>query len=224
MARRTKGDTKPRISAFNTPFKELKRRLQPETVKAPPRPLPPAPVPVPAELGEGELFQQAMAGVVRLPEGPLAAPLPAPREPRVTSDDAEAFARLAELVSGEGPFDISDTDEHIEGAAPGVDKRLLVGLRQGQYAVQGHLDLHGLTRAEAKDAVERYLGESQRAGKRCVLLVHGRGLNSKDQIPVLKEQLKVWLRRGRIGRAVLAFSTARPHDGGAGAIYVLLRR
>ena len=143
---------------------------------------------------------------------------------QITSDEAEAFAQLSELVSGEGPFDISDTVEYLEGTAPGIDRRLLQGLKRGDYALQGHLDLHGLSRAEAKEAVDRFLTESRRGGKRCVLLVHGRGLNSKDQIPVLKEQLKIWLQRGRMGRAVLAFATARPHDGGAGALYVLLRR
>ena len=62
------------------------------------------------------------------------------------------------------------------------------------------------------------------AGWRCVLIVHGRGLHSKDQVPVLKAQLKTWLNQKRIGQMVLAFATARPQDGGAGAVYVLLRR
>ena len=57
-----------------------------------------------------------------------------------------------------------------------------------------------------------------------MLIVHGRGLNSKDQVPVLKERLKIWLARGRAAHVVLAFATARPCDGGAGALYVLLRR
>ena len=129
----------------------------------------------------------------------------------------EALARLAELVSGEGPFDIADTDEFLEGSVPGLDRRVVTALKRGEYAVQAHVDLHGLSKAEAKEEVDRFLAASRRDGKRCVLVVHGRGLNSKDHIPVLKEQLKVWLQRGRIGRSVLAFATARPHDGG-GAI------
>jgi DNA-nicking Smr family endonuclease len=56
-----------------------------------------------------------------------------------------------------------------------------------------------------------------------VLIVHGRGLGSKDNIPVLKEKLQAWLTRGAIGRHVLAFTSARPWDGGTGAVYVLLR-
>ena len=73
-------------------------------------------------------------------------------------------------------------------------------------------------------AVDRFLDASVRAGPRCLLIVHGRGLNSKDRTPVLKERLKTWLSRGRASHLVLAFATARPHDGGAGALYVLLRR
>ena len=56
-----------------------------------------------------------------------------------------------------------------------------------------------------------------------MLIVHGRDLRSKDNVPVLKEKLAAWLTRGAIGRRVLAFTSARPWDGGAGAVYVLLR-
>ena len=138
--------------------------------------------------------------------------------------DAEAMAQLADLVTGRSEFDFSESDEHIEGIAHGLNRRLLKRLRQGTFAVQGHLDLHGKTRAEARILVESFLLESRRRGRRCVLMVHGRGLNSKDQIPVLKESLKVWLAKGRIARSVLAFCSARPSDGGVGAVYVLLRK
>ena len=62
------------------------------------------------------------------------------------------------------------------------------------------------------------------AGQRCVLLIHGRGRNSKDNRPVLKEQVRIWLSHGRLSRLVLAFATAPLTNGGAGAVYVLLRR
>src|SRR5262249_29311153 len=117
-----------------------------------------------------------------------------------------------------------DSDEYIEGIAPGIDKRLLKKLRKGEYALQGHLDLHGMTSEEARREVEKFVEGALAAGKRCLLIIHGRGLNSKDNLPILKERLKVWLTRGRIARRVLAFATARPSDGGAGAVYLLLRR
>jgi DNA-nicking Smr family endonuclease len=140
------------------------------------------------------------------------------------SDDAEVYAQLSDLVTGGGTFDISDSDEYIEGLATGLDRRLLTRLRHGDYAVQGHTDLHGLNREDARLQVEQFLFESRLRGHRCVLIIHGRGLNSKDQIPVLKEAVRVWLTRGRISRNVLCFATARPTDGGTGAVYVLLRR
>ncbi len=222
--RRDDRPTKPASKGFNTPFKALAGARKPSQGPVV-KPAPPAPKPAALPAGDEDLlFRQAMAGVDRIADPHGLAPPPAPRPAHVTDEDAEALARLSELVSGDGPFDIADTDEYIEGAAAGVDKRLLTSLRRGDFALQGHLDLHGMTRADAKEAVERFLGESCLKGTRCVLIVHGRGLNSKDHIPVLKAQLAVWLRRGRIGKAVLAFATARPHDGGAGALYVLLRR
>ncbi len=175
------------------------------------------------------LFADEMAGVAPLapdPRGRVGAPQQTTPRPvsSAARDEAEAYAQLADLVEGSGTFDIADSDEFIEGIAPGLDRRILKRLRKGDYALQGHVDLHGMNREEARVAVDKFVSESRAAGRRCVLIIHGRGLNSKDQIPVLKERVKAWLERGRIGRAVLAFSTARPCDGGAGAVYVLLRR
>ena len=81
-----------------------------------------------------------------------------------------------------------------------------------------------MSAAAARSEVERFITQSLAAGHREVLIVHGRGRNSKDNVPVLKERLKSWLARGRIGRDILAFTSARPADGGTGALYVLLRR
>ena len=224
MARRDRPKkAQPAAAVFNAPFKALKASFKREAA-APKPPPKPAPAPAASDATDEDLFRQAMSGAERLADPHGRAPPPLPRQASVVDEDAEALASLAELVSGEGPFDIADTDEFVEGAAPGLDRRVLDALRRGEYAVQGHVDLHGMTKADAKEEVDRFLTLARRDGKRCVLVVHGRGLNSKDQIPVLKEQLKVWLQRGRIGRSVLAFATARPHDGGAGAIYVLLRR
>jgi len=172
------------------------------------------------------LFLREVAGARPLEgRGPRVGAPPPARRPKVpVSDDAEVLASLADLCAGEGPFDIADTDEYVEGIAEGLDRRILKRLRAGDYAVQGHIDLHGKTREEAREAVARLLTESRRAGRRCVLIVHGRGNHSKDQIPVLKQAVRSWLERGQISRVVLAFTTARPHDGGAGAMYVLLRR
>lgn len=225
---------------LNAPFlkarKELMELVKPAPAPVPVKPAPPRPkavAPAPAEpsLSDAELFQQEMTGVSRLGAGATAAargrerPIEQERAVLVRqSEEAEAYAQLSDLVEGIGPFDISDTDEYIEGIAPGLDRRLLQRLRRGDYAIQGHIDLHGLVRDEARIRVEQFLTESRLHSRRCVLIIHGRGLNSKDQIPVLKESVRIWLTRGRISRSVLCFATARPTDGGAGAVYVLLRR
>lgn len=220
----------------NNPFKDAIKNLQQEqkkaeeaaaaAAKAKAKPAPPKPVKakkVVEEEDDARLFLSAMDGVEQITERGEA-PAPNVRLPEIIDENAEALAQLSEMVAGQGDFDVADTEEYIEGAAPGIDRNLLRTLRRGDFAVQGRLDLHGMSQVEARDAVERFLSESRRMRKRCVLVVHGRGLNSKDSIPVLKQQVKAWLSQKRIGQMVLAFATARPQDGGAGAVYVLLRR
>lgn len=177
-------------------------------------------------LSDEALFRSAVEGARALPATErVAPPKPAPVAREVpNNEEVETMARLADLCAGNGPFDLADTAEYIEGTAPGVDHRLVRRLRAGEFSMQAHLDLHGSTREEARVAVDAFITRSRAQGLRCVLLIHGRGLNSKDNIPVLKQSLAAWLQRGRLSREVLAFSTARPHDGGAGALYLLLRR
>lgn len=212
---------------FNDAFSKLKGLARPEP--APPARAAPAagpPEPPPREPTEEELWARETAGARPVRAGPETV---GPRLPRgapeaVWHPDLDAVDALRALVSGDAPFDLADTDEYVEGRVAGLDPALVRKLRRGEFAVQGHVDLHGMTREEAKRAVDAFLRASRNAGKRCVLVVHGRGLHSKDQLPVLKEALRTWLGTARFGRHVLAFATARPADGGAGAIYVLLRR
>jgi DNA-nicking Smr family endonuclease len=167
-----------------------------------------------------------MADVRRLDvDARVDAPPPAALTARQPVDeDAEALAVLSDLVTGNGVFDISDSSEYVEGAVIGLDPRILRRLRRGEFAYQAMLDLHGMSAAAARGEVERFVLGAIAAGHRGVLIVHGRGRNSKDNVPILKERLKSWLARGRIGRSILAFTSARPTDGGTGALYVLLRR
>lgn len=211
---------------FNAPFEKLRDhpagKPAPKPVP-PPEPPPPAP---PGERSEEELWAEAIAGARRLDPG---AGVAAPPPPRAAAGEAwhpdlEAIDALRALVGGDAPFDLADSDEFVEGWVAGLDHRIVVRLRRGEFAVQGHLDLHGLKREEARRAVEDFIRGARLSGKRCVLLVHGRGLHSKDNVPVLKDAVRGWLATHRFSRHVLAFATARPADGGAGALYVLLRR
>jgi DNA-nicking Smr family endonuclease len=213
--------------SFNTPFAGLDEMLRHREVQ----PLALGEDGEAEKLGAGEedhLFREAMSGVETLDcntveprkPGPLAAPSRRP----LLEEELEVYAQLVDLVSGDGSFDIQFTDEFIEGAIVGADPELLLKLRRGDFSIQAHYDLHGMTAAEAREAVERFILSSVIKGFRCVLIIHGRGLNSQDHMPVLKERMSSWLKRGRLKRLVLAFATAQPCDGGAGAMYLLLRK
>lgn len=221
--------SKKKDEPFNNPFAKLKLPEKPQPVKAPAAPPPPPKKKAKpgADDEDAALFLEMVGEVRPVRDTVPRAPPPPPRtadEISIPSEEAESLARLAELVSGEGPFELADSDEFIEGAVHGFDERVLRKLRTGAFSFQAHVDLHGLTKEQAKSELEQFIQRSQVAGKRCVLVVHGRGLHSKDQIPVLKQSVQVWLSHGRAAKHVLAFCSARPQDGGVGAVYVLLRR
>ena len=218
----------PKKKPFNNPFGGLKAsRPAPPEKPAPPDPPAPPPADPRRPLSEDDLWALAIEGAAPLTDrSARIKPGPEPIAVATGPLDPElaAYDELRALVSGAAPFDIADSDEFIEGAARGLDHHLLRRLRRGEFAVQAHVDLHGLTREEARAELESFLSRSRQGGKRCVLVVHGRGLHSKDQMPVLKDALKRWMKTARFADHVLAFATARPPDGGLGAVYVLLRR
>ena len=179
---------------------------------------------------DAQLFSQAMADTRPLgqktqrrepPEKAREFPMPRPYHER---EEEEVMNVLRELVEGDISFSIEETDEYVEGMVEGLDPAILRKLRRGEYSIQDDLDLHGSTRDEAKAKVEVFLLRAIGDGKRCVLIVHGRGLGSKDHIPVLKNSLVQWFTHRALRKKVLAFATAQPCDGGAGAVYVLLRK
>ncbi|UCG11871.1 MAG: Smr/MutS family protein [Deltaproteobacteria bacterium] len=178
--------------------------------------------------GDDRIFWKAMTGVEPLSESKIRPRTPRPRtrpyKRPLVEEELEAYAQLVDLVSGEGRFDIQYTDEYMEGAVVGAGPEILEKLRLGTFSIQAHLDLHGMTADEARQALEEFILVSVMKGLRCILIIHGRGLNSRDQIPILKQRMANWLKSGRLKRCVLAFTTARSCDGGAGALYVLLRK
>ncbi len=210
---------------FHNPFRGVKL---PGKEKPPPAPKAPEPPPRRREtLSEEEMWSLATEGADPLQDRSARirpGPQPLSIAPARLDPDLEAYDELRALVTGVAPFDIADTDEFIEGHVRGLDPHVVRRLKRGELALQAHVDLHGLLKEEAKTELESFLAKSRQQGRRCVLVVHGRGLHSKDQVPVLKEALKRWMRTDRFARHVLAFSTARPHDGGAGAVYVLLKK
>lgn len=142
----------------------------------------------------------------------------------LTERERETLLELDRIVSGEAELSLADTDEYVQGAVSGLDRRVLKRLRRGEFSVQADLDLHGVDAATARELVLRLIEQSSALGLRCVRIVHGRGRNSPGGIAVLKTNLPRWLARGSARRAVLAYTSATPQDGGAGAMYVLLRK
>lgn len=219
--------SQPRAKAFNPALNSLAnlKKVQEESLEADRK----SDIPVaPPETDDQTFFREAMSDVTPLKGSGRRMVRPPDQETRPThppnAGDLEVMAHLSDLVSGTAELDIAFSDEFIEGCVKGFDRKLMQKLKQGLFPVQDHVDLHGCTRQDAELKVTEFLLRSYRLGLRCVLVVHGKGLNSDDHIPVLKERLPIWLNRGPVRRIVLAFSTARPYDGGTGAIYVLLRR
>jgi DNA-nicking Smr family endonuclease len=120
-------------------------------------------------------------------------------------------------------FEISHSGERVEGRAAGIDAKHLRKLRRGAVSVDVRVDLHGLRGQQARAAVRAALLGAVEAGQRCALVIHGRGRSSEAE-PVLKQALPGWLAEPPLGARVMAFASAIPADGGAGATYVLLRR
>ena len=107
---------------------------------------------------------------------------------------------------------------------PGLDKRTAARLRRGQLPVEGRIDLHGLTQDEAHRALTAFLAASRDAGRRCVLVITGKGLGPDGSVGVLRAAVPRWLNEASNRRHVFAFRQAVPRDGGEGALYILLKR
>ena len=126
-------------------------------------------------------------------------------------------------INGDPALSLPDHPEYIEGWIGVSGKRFLPGLRNGLYSIQEQIDLHGLSREEARCAVEEFVARASRFRSCCVKIIHGRGINSPNDKAVLKESLQLWLSTRRMSRHVVAYASAPLNDGGVGAIYVLLK-
>jgi DNA-nicking Smr family endonuclease len=134
---------------------------------------------------------------------------------------ADDEAVLKESLSDEFSIEtLLETDDALSYARPGVGADVLKKLRSGSWVTQDQLDLHGLRVDQAREAIGQFIRDAVKRGVRCVRIIHGKGLGSMDKKPVLKSKVRNWLVQKD---EVIAFCTARPADGGSGALMVLLR-
>ncbi len=177
------------------------------------------PVEPPPEDDDLHAFRRAVADVRPLPQPRRAATRPRPR-PHARFTRAERDDVLREsLVVPDDPADL-DTGEHMSFRRPGVREEVLRKLKRGEFAIEAEIDLHGLGRHAAHEALRQFLNDCVLRGLRCVRVIHGKGLRSGPGGPVLKHVVNHWLRKLE---NVVAFASARPVDGGTGAVYVLLK-
>jgi len=167
---------------------------------------------------DAALFRAAVGEVKRLPEMDRAVPQAAARKPvqrRTGNDQQTPASRPADTLSDLAP---EITAEDYLGN--GLSRMTLRKLRRGAWPVQDSLDLHGSTGEAARKLLQQFLHEATNRGLRCVLVIHGKGLNSKDGEAVLRKLARHWLVQHP---QVLAFCNAQPRDGGSGAVVVLLK-
>lgn len=166
---------------------------------------------------DSALFREAMRDVIPLPSSGRVthrrrAPKPIPRpivETPITQDTLSDHISLEIQEGSEWSY-----------LRPGIPRQTLRKLRRGHWKIQAELDLHGMTRDQARYALVAFLDECGKYKVRCVCIIHGRGLSSKNQEPVLKSRIGSWLTQRD---DVLAFCQANPEQGGSGAVLVLLK-
>jgi DNA-nicking Smr family endonuclease len=175
---------------------------------------------------EANIFQSSVGGVKRMP----ASDRYVPQLPKTAAAAAAPARKLTQAeddaaVLRESLSDLFEVDHYLEDdpalnySAPGVGPDVMKKMRKGHWPVQDELDLHGMNRDQARDALGAFLTRSTQRNHRCVCVIHGRGFGSRGQEPVLKSMVHSWL----VQKGVVAFCQARNNEGGEGALIVLLR-
>jgi DNA-nicking Smr family endonuclease len=167
------------------------------------------------------LFELAVGPVQPIAHSGRIAPRPVAVEPLPVQRLRDEASVMREALSDE--FDVETllhTDDLLSYRLPGLGSDVVRKLREGRWSIQRQIDLHGLRTDEAREALGQFVRESHQLGLRCVRVVHGKGLGSPGRTPVLKGRVLRWLVQKS---EVMAFVQARPAEGGAGALVVLLQ-
>ena len=133
---------------------------------------------------------------------------------------ADEAAVIKEMADGFFDAEVMETGDELLYRRPGIQDKVFRRLRRGQFAISAELDLHGLTVEIAKDSLASFLKQCVIRNHRCVRIIHGKGLRSKQGRPTIKSLIGGWLKQRQ---EILAYCSARQVDGGTGAIYVLIK-
>jgi DNA-nicking Smr family endonuclease len=174
-----------------------------------------------ADADDARLFREAVKDATPIaPDARVTASRAEARPVAVQSllDEYDALAEVRRAwVTADDALDTGDEPSYVRD---GLSSMVLRKLRRGQWVVEGELDLHGATRVEAREQVGLFLKACTRRLLRCVRIIHGKGLGSKNREPVLKHKVRAWLMQRD---EVLAFCQAPATMGGSGALLVLLK-
>lgn len=180
---------------------------------------------------DSDLFRNAVGPVTPVKQARVHHQGPKPKPKRLARGPEGSGSYAAELpdmaagfVDAEEAQTEGQTEEQLEGQlsyqGPGVQRRTFQKLRRGQRPAEAELDLHGMRVEDAKESLALFLAQCARQNRRSVRIIHGKGKRSAQGRPTIKSLIGGWLRQRR---EVLAYCSARPQDGGAGALYVLLK-
>jgi DNA-nicking Smr family endonuclease len=151
-------------------------------------------------------------------------PLPGKKYAQARSEPEEPAPRIVERVSMAPP----KKPRPVLKDSAGLDRRTAQKLARGQMKIEARLDLHGMNQRAAEDALTAFINRCHKAGKRCVLVITGKGMRGNDRLAlapgVLKQRVPQWLAEPDLKPLILKTAPAKPKDGGTGALYVLLRR
>ena len=174
----------------------------------------------PRPASEADLFRATVGEVTPLRQPARVTHKSARPHPLPLQTWRDEQAALRESLDGIQPGSDLETGEELSFVRDGIGAHTLTKLRRGHWIIQDELDLHGCNSADARELLGEFLAQCTRKGLRCVRIVHGKGLRSKNRQPVLKNKVAVWLMRRD---EILAYCQARPTEGGGGAMVVLLK-
>lgn len=169
---------------------------------------------------EHKLFQEAVRGTRPIKTNRVAQPTkkPKPVPKKFIQDERQTL--VDSLSDHFIPAHELESDEELRYLRDGQSPIILSKLRRGKWVIQAHIDLHGLISDEARAYVSEFISSCKKRGIRCVRIVHGKGLGSRNKEPILKQKLRGWLMQKD---EVIAYAQAKQQDGGSGAVVILLK-